>query len=296
MGGNCIMLGLDYNNRVSNETQRFPLSYFHVDEAHPAYRAPLHWHHQPELVRVISGSLKLYMNGEKHVLSIGDIMYINSETIHGFVPKNCVYDIINFDIQEILLRSSLCKNRLQLFTNRNASVFPSILKENESIYRIATQLFDVASSDDANYDLIKLGALYEFLGIVFTSHHYTEKYTESNHARILKPVLNFIEDSYMNCITLSDMVEVSKLSTSHFITLFHTLFRQTPIDYLNSYRIEQASAFLINSELSVTEIAQRCGFNDSAYFTKVFKRYKNITPKKYRTLFTSEHINSQRSL
>ena len=282
------MLGLDYNNRVSHETQSFPLSYFHVNDTHPAYRAPLHWHGQPELVRVISGSLKLYLNGEKHLLSMGDIMYINSDTIHGFVPQNCVYDIINLNIQELLLRNSLCKSTLQLFTNHNALILPSIPRENETLYQSAIQLFDMASSDATNHDLIKLGALYHFFGIVVASHHYAEKYTESNHSRILKPVLKFIEDSYMNCITLSDMVEVSKLSTSHFIALFRTLFRQTPVDYLNSYRIEQASAFLINTELSITEIAQRCSFNDSAYFTKVFKRYKNIAPQKYRKLFADK--------
>jgi len=64
--------------------------------------------------------------------------------------------------------------------------------------------------------------------------------------------------------------------------VFRDTFQQTPIDYLNYYRIEQACLLLAETLLPITEVAYRCGFNDSAYFVKVFKKYKKLTPKKYR--------------
>ena len=277
------MLGLDYNERVAHEMNNIPVSYYYVDQKHPAYHAPLHWHRPSEIVRVLSGKLKMYLDGKKILVEPGDILFINQEIIHGFFPLNCVYEIINFDADEILLRTSLCKDALRIFTNSHVSVLPFHPTEDAAIHHIATQLFTFAATETKDHDLLVLGALFELLGTIYAKHHYTENYKSSTNAKLFKPLLEFIEKSYMKPITLLDMAQVSGMSTSHFSVLFREFFRQTPMDYLNSYRIERACLFLINSELPVTEVAYRCGFNDSAYFVKVFKKYKTLTPKKYRS-------------
>ena len=277
------MLGLDYNERVAHEMNNIPVSYYYVDQKHPAYHAPLHWHRPSEIVRVLSGKLKMYLDGKKILVEPGDILFINQEIIHGFFPLNCVYEIINFDADEILLRTSLCKDALRIFTNSHVSVLPFHPTEDAAIHHIATQLFTFAATETKDHDLLVLGALFELLGTIYAKHHYTENYKSSTNAKLFKPLLEFIEKSYMKPITLLDMAQVSGMSTSHFSVLFREFFRQTPMDYLNSYRIERACLFLINSDLPVTEVAYRCGFNDSAYFVKVFKKYKTLTPKKYRS-------------
>lgn len=281
------MLGLDYNERVAHEMQNIPLSFYHVDEKHPAYHAPLHWHRPSEIVRVLSGKLKMYLDGKKIIVSPGDILFINQEIIHGFFPIDCVYEIINFDADEILMRTSLCKDALRIFTSSHVSVLPFHPTEDASLHHIANQLFTFASTESNEHDLLVLGALFELLGTIYAKHHYTENAKSSSSAKLFKPLLEYIEKSYMNTITLADMAQVSGMSTSHFSVLFHDFFRQTPIDYLNSYRVERACLLLINSDLPVTEVAYRCGFNDSAYFVKVFKKYKKITPKKYRSSLSS---------
>lgn len=277
------MLELDYNERVANEMQNIPLSFYYVDKSHPAYHAPVHWHRSTEIVRVINGELKMYLNGKEIIAKPDDIVFINQEVLHGFFPQDCVYEIIDFDADEILLRTSLCKNALQIFTNSHVNILPFHPTENAVLCHITNQLFTFASSESGENDLLILGALFELLGTIYAKHHYTENYKSSSNSKLFKPLLEFIDKSYMKPMTLADMAQVSGMSISHFAALFHDFFRQTPIDYLNSYRIERACLFLINSDLPVTEVAYRCGFNDSAYFAKVFKKYKNITPKKYRS-------------
>ena len=288
------MLGLDYNERVAHEMQNIPLSYYYVDKKHPAYHAPLHWHRPSEIVRVLSGKLKMYLDGKKIIVMPGDILFINQEIIHGFSPVDCVYEIINFDADEILLRTSLCKDALRIFTSSHVSVLPFDPTENASLHHIANQLFTFASVETPDNNLLVLGALFQLLGTIYAKHHYTENFKSSANAKLFKPLLEYIEKSYMKPITLADMAQVCGLSTSHFSALFHEFFRQTPIDYLNSYRIERACLFLINSDYPVTEIAYRCGFNDSAYFAKVFRKFKNSTPKKYRTSLNT--ANTQKGL
>jgi len=277
------MIGLDYNDRVSNEMQNMPLSFSHINNNDPWYYMPLHWHYPFEIVRIISGNLKIHINDQEITAGENDIIFINQESIHGYTPLNCVYEVINFSGDQILLHTSICKDALRIFTNGNANVSPLIAAEKKEIYFIINKLFDIASSNSEKNELLLWGILIELLGIIYQNHYFIEKHKPTANIELFKPLLKYIEESYMKPITLTEMALLSNISTSHFSLLFREYFHQTPVDYLNSYRIEQSCLYLTNSSLSITEIAQLCGFSDSAYFVKVFKKYKKITPKKYRT-------------
>ena len=69
---------------------------------------------------------------------------------------------------------------------------------------------------------------------------------------------------------------------SYFCRLFKAVTDKTPMEYLNSYRIEKAAAKLLSTDESVTDIAYSCGFNDLSYFIKVFRDFKGISPKQFR--------------
>lgn len=239
----------------------------------------------------MSGKLTIHINNKKVLAESGDIFLINQENIHGYFPKDCVYEVIDFDVDELLHHTSLCKNVLHIFTNRNVSILPFDAVSHAVLYHMADSLFHFASMKSEYHDLLVLGALFELLGTIYVHHHYTENHKISSAEKRFKPILEFIENNYMQPITLCEMAQASCMSTSHFCALFREFFGQTPMGYLNSYRIERASLLLANTGHSVTEIAHLCGFNDSAYFVKVFKKHKNITPKKYRGALQSTGKN-----
>ena len=81
------MLELDYNERVTHDMKYIPLSFYHVDEKHARYHAPIHWHRPSEMARVLSGELKIHLNDRTVCAKTGDIIYINREVIHGFSPR-----------------------------------------------------------------------------------------------------------------------------------------------------------------------------------------------------------------
>jgi AraC-like DNA-binding protein len=58
--------------------------------------------------------------------------------------------------------------------------------------------------------------------------------------------------------------------------------QKSPMAYLNNYRIERAAGKLMSTDLTVTDIAYGCGFNDLSYFIKTFKLIKGISPNKFR--------------
>ena len=279
------MLGLDYNEQVTHELRNIPLSFHHIDEKHPFYQMPLHWHRPCEIVRVISGELTVYMNEDDVTVVPNEIVFVNQEIIHGYYPKDCVYEVIDFDADEILRRTSLCKNILHTFTNNQISILPFHPTKTPDLYKITNRLFSLASLQSSEQDLILLSVLFELLGTIYVNHHFIDNLKSSTNAKMFKPLLDYIEKSYMNPITLQEMAQVSGMAINRFASSFREFFHQTPIEYLNSYRMERACILLINTALSITEIAYQCGFNDSSYFVKVFKRYKGVTPKKYRSLY-----------
>ena len=139
----------------------------------------------------------------------------------------------------------------------------------------------------SGYKFKVIGALYNLFGTVIDLHLYSQSsgaasiYADKNVPK-LKNVLFFIRNNYDSPITLSDMAEAAGMSPKYFCYFFKDMTAKSPIEYLTGYRIEKASRKLLNSDLSVTDIAFSCGFNDLSYFIKTFKAIKGITPNRYR--------------
>jgi AraC-like DNA-binding protein len=83
--------------------------------------------------------------------------------------------------------------------------------------------------------------------------------------------------------TINSMADYCHLGTSHFTHVSKLLSNMTPMQYLNHQRIETAAVMMRQKpELSITEVAFRCGFSSSQYFATVFKRLKGSTPRTYK--------------
>ena len=120
--------------------------------------------------------------------------------------------------------------------------------------------------------------------MVFSNHYFIENPTRTrrDYKRILqlKQVLEFIEKNYANPITLQELSASVSMSPKYFCRFFSEMTHQTPVDYLNRQRIEEACLQLAATDDSITEIAYRNGFNDLSYFIRTFKKYKGMTPGK----------------
>ncbi|MCF6179844.1 MAG: helix-turn-helix transcriptional regulator, partial [Geopsychrobacter sp.] len=76
--------------------------------------------------------------------------------------------------------------------------------------------------------------------------------------------------------------KVAGMSKSSLIVAFKDATGYSPIDYLIRIRLQKAAELLIESELSLGEIAVQCGFHDSNYLTRQFRRVYNLTPRQFR--------------
>jgi AraC-like DNA-binding protein/ligand-binding sensor protein len=102
------------------------------------------------------------------------------------------------------------------------------------------------------------------------------------HAAALRKAENFILENFTRKISLKEIADVAGLSPPYFSTIFKEEMGENLSKYLNRLRVEKASRLLLETEMSLAEIAACCCFEDQSWFSKIFKAYTNISPGKYR--------------
>lgn len=83
-------------------------------------------------------------------------------------------------------------------------------------------------------------------------------------------------------ITIEGLAKAASISKTEVLRCFKVIMGQSPINYLNEFRLHQAAYLLVNTEKRIREIAEDCGFDDNSYFSKLFKRKYHVTPHDYR--------------
>ncbi|MBN9391911.1 MAG: helix-turn-helix domain-containing protein [Chloroflexi bacterium] len=103
---------------------------------------------------------------------------------------------------------------------------------------------------------------------------------------LVKRTVNYLQDNYARPITLPEIAQAVGTSKNNLSEIFHQEMRISIWQFLNRYRIKQARHLLETSDLSVAAIATMVGFEDPAYFSRVFHSITNQSPKAYRLDFS----------
>ncbi|MGM0601992.1 MAG: helix-turn-helix domain-containing protein [Bacillota bacterium] len=99
----------------------------------------------------------------------------------------------------------------------------------------------------------------------------------------IRRALLYMEDNYDRDLALEEVADEIGLSFYYFSHLFKEEVGENFITYLNRLRIRKAKELLRETNLNISEIAFKVGFNTPNYFTRVFKEFVNMPPSKYRT-------------
>ena len=119
--------------------------------------------------------------------------------------------------------------------------------------------------------------------------HLAAYYRRKSHKLILE-AQQYIAANYQDAqLSLSSVSQAIHTSASYLSRLFRGNLEMGFVDYLNSYRIQQACQLLRETELSAKDVAAQCGFNSQQNFFRVFKKWTHVTPKQYR----EEPVSSQ---
>ena len=99
---------------------------------------------------------------------------------------------------------------------------------------------------------------------------------------IVQKCCKYINENFEKSITLSSLAEIANLAPNYFLRFFKKEVGITPKEYILRIRLEHACSLLIETNLKIAAIAEKCGFNDTAYFSLFFKKRFGKSPNEYR--------------
>lgn len=279
---------LAYNEGKQHGTTEFPIAYYYINEEHPRYTMPFHWHKEWELIRILQGTFLLSIDGKEYAAKEGDILLLHEGMLHGGTPCHCIYDCLDFDLHGLFRNVLSVKEYMRPFYRKE--LLPAVYFSNRQadIYPIVNELMSGFSKDmpEEFCALMTLGNISRLFAVILNRSYYAKNCGEYSEASaktaLLKPVLEYMEANFATPLSLAELSGVIGMNPKYFCRFFKAITQQTPMNYVNYYRIEQAANMLSDTTLSVTEVGLECGFNDTCHFVKTFKKYKGVTPKQFQ--------------
>ena len=105
---------------------------------------------------------------------------------------------------------------------------------------------------------------------------------ENKDTEKMKMALSFIEENYKKKITLAQIAHACGTCQSECCRIFQEILKTSPMEYVNTVRIQNSLNALKNKKKSITEIAYQSGFSSASYYAEVFRKKMGCTPGQYR--------------
>ncbi|MCU4173823.1 helix-turn-helix domain-containing protein [Carboxylicivirga sp. N1Y90] len=264
-------------------------SSFYIHSNSPGCCEPF-WHIHPEyeLVYIKSGSAERHVGSNVARYNDGDLLLIGSNIPHsnlGNQDKDDNYEIViqlstefinqrilpfpEFtDISKLMERSS---HGISFGHGIKEQVGPALkhmveLPAFEKLICLMQALQTLANTND--YHLL----------------HATKAAIEvqSNDYSRINRINTYVSEHYQKPIQIKELAELTGLTETSFSRFFKKVTGKTFINFLNEFRIQKACTLLSNKNTSISDIMMLSGFVEPAYFTRIFKRYTNFSPREYR--------------
>ena len=251
----------------------------------------LHWHPEIEITYVQSGSMCYKVNNQTYHLREGDIIFNNSNALHSGAMENhidCAYIPITFDPRLIygFFQSTICTRYVDPII-QNPSVSAIHIDQSQPWHEtFRDRMLEVIDLDKKRPDFyeldisIRMQIMWRLLAghLPLLSVPATADLVEYDR---IKKIISYIEQNYMNKITLKDISNLIHLCESECTRLFKRHMNTTLFSFLQEYRIERSLEYLNTGE-AISLVAEKAGFGDSNYYSKVFNRIKGCSPREYR--------------
>lgn len=254
---------------------------------YPNYRALCHWHEDIEFIYVLEGKMNYYINGKVILLKSGDSVMINSGQLHyGYSASNeeCHFYCIILHPSLITMNKTLYKKFVEPVTENRSLDFVFFEKE-EKVAAILQQIYQIKVCQSVTYELEIISLFHELWNKIYKismTKCEDVQQTIDNELQMQRQMVSFIYQNYAEGILLDDIAAAGKVCRSKCCQIFKKYVGESPMDFVNEYRLEMSCQMLLTTELNITEICTACGFNHLSYFSKMFREKFGKTPREYR--------------
>jgi AraC-like DNA-binding protein len=259
-----------------------------TDEITRSYTSQYHWHPDLEFIYYREGGNEFFINGSTVRVESGQALFINSRRLHCSNPNPTTRrGFICVRIRPGMFTAD-AKAGAEYFERKFSAGGPDFMvldSQNEDHKAIIDGIISMAEkvSEVENRPLSVLSAaleLTEKMGELIPDAAFADNANRDHGVYI--DMVEYIRDHYAQKIKTDDIAAAGHVSRAKVFQLFDQYAHISPNTYVINYRITKSCELLRDSSMSIMEISEKCGFQTSSYFSRVFCKEKGITPREYR--------------
>jgi len=256
----------------------FPFDYRTVDDKHPFC----------ELIFLAGGSLAVKSDEFTGEIKKNEFIIHPSNSVHSLsCPKKALSTVV-------IIGFECSSSKLSLFTKKPLHLDDAEIKQLSEIVKEGRNLF-APPYDQPIYDMkIKkdrafgceqmLGSLLEvFLIGLVRKYEFKETVAEKHDFGFeIDEIIKYVNANFLEKIKIDELAFLFQTNRSTLCKEFKSATGKTVVNYIIDKKIHLAKTLLLSTDLTLTQIADRTGFDSPPYFHSFFKKYAGITPLEFR--------------
>lgn len=263
---------------LPNDDLPFRMFVFEGKNGH--YRVSKHWHDSVEIFLVFEGEIEFFINSADFNLKAGEFILVNPNDVHSIEAPRENFTVV---LQIPPGAFDSYKEEEYIHFARQKSQKP---EEEKELVRLIKLMYTAYAEKQFGYELQVLGYYYSLLHLLVTSYRVEEPDEEkrrlNRQMHKLHQITAYIQEHYMEDITLEGIAELFSFSPTYLSRIFRKYANVNYKTYVLNVRVEYAFKELLNTDQSINKIAESCGFPDGRSFAKAFQKRFGISPDKYR--------------
>ncbi len=262
---------------------------------------PMHYHPDTEMIFVLEGAAKIHTSYYTiDRMEENEFLFINSSTVHNIEKigsEPCRIMSIHFHMKDIAELFSLPELAAFSIASFDAYCPTNITAQlRKYLVDIASAYFSLPAAKESELS-DKVLECYVYMMNNFQWFYY-EDYILRNYPQRMplaqitraEEILNYVQAHYSDRLTLADVADafyLNKYYLSHLLKDSHGMNFQ---DLVNAIRLNIALYPLLDSQKSIDEIAEECGFSSAAYFRKAFAKQAKVPLSRYRKTYAKRTL------
>ncbi|QNI38013.1 AraC family transcriptional regulator [Edaphobacter albus] len=263
--------------RLWRHVNLYEVELFHG--SYQKYQFAKHFHRVPAIGVVDRGAMSTYCRRENHVVGTGTVLLLNPGDVHAPAPAGTS----GWSFRMFYLDPSF----LATISPDGQREIPRFVAPFVHDRELANKLFRLHVAMESKGQRLEFEDTFVSILLDLTQR-YAESPSSSASVKqdrsVIGMALQYLETNYHRNLSLADLANLSAYGSSHFLRLFRETVGLTPHAYLTQLRVERGMS-LLQSGLSIVEIANCLGFVDQSHFTKSFKKILGVTPGRYASCF-----------
>ena len=235
------------------------------------------WHENIELLYIISGSARIFIDGVGIHACEGDTVVFNTNQVHK------ITSIDELEYYCLIIDCSFC---LANYVDTSCISFKNVIHDDgiSALINKFAREYETRSDSDFSVQMLRATAL-EITALLCRHHSIAgAPLREDTHMMsCIKQAIGYINSESHRDISLEEISNFVGLSKYYFTREFKRITRHTFVSYVNLVRCEKAKVMLSETRESIGVISRKCGFANQSYFTRVFRSYTGVLPAQYRT-------------